>query len=357
MKYCPTCQTKYDYEMSFCLQDGTPLQIEDSPLESSNSSEKTLVLPPTSVPPQSSIETENFAEKELLAPTETAMSQPTIAPTEFVINQPNEWSDTQNNPSPITASSPNNAVFTAPQIENAPRRKSGFGLLIGIVAAGLLLIATAIGGIFVFFQFPPKDVALTNTNSNINKPNPLQTNNSTSADSNTNANISQVFTSNFSQENRTITNSTEKPTPKTTASVENSPKLTPSVTTKPSIENGTPTPMPTRISTPPPPPKTPTPQPEVPRTVSGGVVNGKAVNLVRPSYPPAARAVRASGAVQVQVLIDENGNVISASAVSGHPLLRQSAEQAARASKFAPTQLSGQRVKVSGIIVYNFVAQ
>ena len=355
MKYCPTCQTKYDYEMSFCLQDGTPLQIEDSPLESSNSSEKTLVLPPTSVPPQSSIETENFAEKELLAPTETAMSQPTIAPTEFVINQPNEWSDTQNNPQPITSNIPNNPVFTAPQIENAPRRKSGFGLLIGIVAAGLLLIATAIGGIFVFFQFPPKDVALANTNSNINTPNPLQTNNSNSADSNTNANISQVFTSNSTQENRTITNSTEKPTPKTTASVENSPKPTPSVTTKPSIENGTPMPMPTRTPTPKPTVED-TPAP-VPKVVSGGVLNGKAINLVRPPYPPAARAVHASGQVQVQVLIDENGNVISASAVSGHPLLKQSAEQAARASKFSPTLLSGQRVKVSGVIVYNFTAQ
>ena len=91
------------------------------------------------------------------------------------------------------------------------------------------------------------------------------------------------------------------------------------------------------------------------KTVSGGVVNTKATNLVRPTYPMAARAVRASGAVNVQVTIDENGTVISASAVSGHPLLRQAAEQAARSSKFAPTLLSGQPVKVTGIIVYNFV--
>lgn len=100
----------------------------------------------------------------------------------------------------------------------------------------------------------------------------------------------------------------------------------------------------------------PTPPP-VPKIVSGGVVNGKAVNLVKPPYPPAAKAVRASGAVQVQVTIDENGNVISASAVSGHALLRQAAESAARASKFSPTMLSGQKVKVSGVIVYNFTAQ
>lgn len=100
----------------------------------------------------------------------------------------------------------------------------------------------------------------------------------------------------------------------------------------------------------------PTPTP-VPKVVSGGVVNGKAVNLVKPPYPPAAKAVRASGQVQVQVTIDENGSVISASAVSGHALLRGAAEQAARSSKFSPTMLSGQKVKVTGVIVYNFTAQ
>lgn len=109
---------------------------------------------------------------------------------------------------------------------------------------------------------------------------------------------------------------------------------------------------------PPPTIKTPTPTPKpVPKTVSGGVVNGKAVNLVKPPYPPAARAVRASGTVNVQVTIDEAGNVISASAVSGHPLLKQAAESAARSSKFSPTTLSGQKVKVTGVIVYNFAQQ
>ncbi len=98
---------------------------------------------------------------------------------------------------------------------------------------------------------------------------------------------------------------------------------------------------------------TPTPKP-VPKVISGGVVNGKATNLVKPPYPAAARAVRASGAVNVQVTIDESGNVISASAVSGHPLLRAAAVQAARSSKFSPTLLSGQPVKVTGVIVYNF---
>ncbi len=93
----------------------------------------------------------------------------------------------------------------------------------------------------------------------------------------------------------------------------------------------------------------------VPSQISGGVLNGKAICLPRPDYPPAARAVRAGGIVTVQVLIDENGDIISASAVSGHPLLRAAAVDAARDAKFSPTMLSGELVKVSGVITYNFV--
>jgi len=92
-----------------------------------------------------------------------------------------------------------------------------------------------------------------------------------------------------------------------------------------------------------------------PKTISGGVLNGKAVSLPKPAYPPAARAVRAAGAVQVQVLIDETGKVVSASAAGGHPLLQAAAVAAARGARFSPTLLSGQPVKVSGIITYNFV--
>ncbi len=107
---------------------------------------------------------------------------------------------------------------------------------------------------------------------------------------------------------------------------------------------------------PPPPPPAPkaTPKPP-PRTVSQGVLNGKATSLPKPAYPPAARAVRAGGSVTVQVVISESGSVISASAVSGHPLLRAAAASAARGARFSPTLLSGEPVKVSGVITYNFV--
>ena len=106
------------------------------------------------------------------------------------------------------------------------------------------------------------------------------------------------------------------------------------------------------------PPPPPEPKPTPPRApISGGVLNGKAISLPKPNYPPIARQAHASGTVTVQVTIDENGSVISAHAVSGHPLLQAVAVAAARGARFSPTKLSGQPVKVTGVILYNFVAQ
>lgn len=91
------------------------------------------------------------------------------------------------------------------------------------------------------------------------------------------------------------------------------------------------------------------------KTISGGVVNGKALNLAKPAYPAEARKNRASGTVSVQVLIDEAGKVIFACAVSGAKELQRASEAAAYQSKFSPTILENKPVKVSGIITYNFV--
>ncbi|MEO8573116.1 MAG: energy transducer TonB, partial [Pyrinomonadaceae bacterium] len=87
---------------------------------------------------------------------------------------------------------------------------------------------------------------------------------------------------------------------------------------------------------------------------SEGVINGKATFLPNPAYPKPAQMVGAYGIVNVQVTIDESGKVISSKAVSGHPLLRGTAESAAWKAKFSPTYLSKVPVKVTGVIVFNF---
>lgn len=90
------------------------------------------------------------------------------------------------------------------------------------------------------------------------------------------------------------------------------------------------------------------------KPISGGVLNGKALQLPMPDYPDVAKRMRAVGLVSVEVVIDVNGKVVAAKAVSGNSLLQQAAVQAAYRARFSPTTLSGQPVKVSGVINYNF---
>ena len=97
----------------------------------------------------------------------------------------------------------------------------------------------------------------------------------------------------------------------------------------------------------------PAPRPIL-KPVSGGVLNGTAISLPQPAYPEAAKRTRTAGLVSVEVILDETGKVISATAMSGPTLLREAAVQAAMRAKFSPTKLSGQPVKVSGTINYKF---
>jgi len=102
-----------------------------------------------------------------------------------------------------------------------------------------------------------------------------------------------------------------------------------------------------------PPPPAPAPRPIL-KPMSGGVLNGTAISLPSPSYPDTARRLRIGGLVSIEVVLDETGKVISAVATGGPPMLREVAVQAALRARFSPTKLSGQPVKVSGVINYKF---
>ena len=113
------------------------------------------------------------------------------------------------------------------------------------------------------------------------------------------------------------------------------------------------TPVVTLPDDPPPPPE---PKRDIPKVlnVSTGVLRGNAVSLPQPIYPAIAKQIQLQGNVSVQILIDEVGKVISAEAVSGHPMLIPEAKKAALRARFTPTKLSGHPVKVSGVIIYKF---
>jgi Ca-activated chloride channel homolog len=106
---------------------------------------------------------------------------------------------------------------------------------------------------------------------------------------------------------------------------------------------------------PPAPPKPPTSTAAPQKlTVSGGVLQGSATKKVEPAYPAVARAARASGAVQIHVTIGEDGEVMNAQVISGHPILSDAALEAAKQWRFKPTELSGVPVKTQGVITFNF---
>ena len=111
---------------------------------------------------------------------------------------------------------------------------------------------------------------------------------------------------------------------------------------------------PTHVSLPDNPPPPPDP-PKPPKVISKGPITGLAILLPKPNYSEIAKRARIQGAVSVQVLIDETGRVVSAKAVSGHPLLTLDAQRAALQARFSPTKLGDQPVRVSGVITYNFV--
>lgn len=100
-------------------------------------------------------------------------------------------------------------------------------------------------------------------------------------------------------------------------------------------------------------PPPPAPRPIL-KPISGGVLNGTALTLPPPVYPEPAKRMRTQGVVAVEVVLDETGKVVSATATSGPTILREAAVQAALKARFSPTKLSGQPVKVSGVINYKF---
>ena len=102
----------------------------------------------------------------------------------------------------------------------------------------------------------------------------------------------------------------------------------------------------------------PTPmKPVGPEHVPSVVLVSKIVSLPKPNYPLMAKQIKVQGSVNVQILVSESGNVISARAVNGHPMLVNAAEDAAKRARFTPTMLNGVPVKITGVITYNFLLQ
>jgi len=117
-----------------------------------------------------------------------------------------------------------------------------------------------------------------------------------------------------------------------------------------------------KIDEPPPPPPTPspvvkpapTPTPAQVIRLTSVLTQGRVLRRVQPPYPAIAKQAGVQGQVQVQISISETGDVTDVILLSGHPLLRDAALQAARQWLFIPTELNGQRVRAIGLLTFNF---
>ncbi|HYV25679.1 MAG TPA: energy transducer TonB [Pyrinomonadaceae bacterium] len=103
----------------------------------------------------------------------------------------------------------------------------------------------------------------------------------------------------------------------------------------------------------------PAPEPPKPTTrrVPSEVLNSKLISAPQPLYPAMAKQTRTQGSVNIQILVDEQGKVVSAQVMSGNPMLTPAAREAAMRARFTPTTLNGVPVKIQGVITYNFRLQ
>ncbi|MEJ7847413.1 MAG: TonB family protein [Pyrinomonadaceae bacterium] len=340
MKYCPTCETRYDEEvLRFCMKDGTPLLDEDEP----NFVEM----------PSESVDEIVEDDQDEVTVIRRNIPVPSPLPDDF-----EEESFAPEQPPPARIVVPTTPESFADQhrarvAANYQEPRSNTAKVVFLTMLGTIVLLGAGAAIFWMLQ---KDNP---SNSNINT-------NANFLTINTNVNTNLGIDGNFAFNTNSGSNTSANPnmntnanlrTPTPTPTPRPSPSATPtaSPTSTPDEDETTPTPSRTPFPTPSPiiirpgqtPPRaSPTPPSSNPNS---GVLNSRAVRLPVPAYPAAAKQIRASGEVRVRIAVDERGNVVSARAVSGHPMLRASAENAARQSKIRP---NGQNT--SGELIYNF---
>jgi TonB family protein len=352
MKYCPDCQTRYDEEiLRFCTKDGTPLIDENQP----NFTE----LP--------SVSADEYGEETVIRRKDPAPNPPSADSESDEYQTQIERNDSsQRIVIPMTAAEQEKQQVrprTTPSPRIPPQRESNTAIVVLLTVIGTVVVMSAAIGVFWILSNQGVQEANQNINTNFNAIDSNFNDNLNADDSlfdNLNSDFNMNVNTNINENTNTNINAnTKTPTPTPTQTPTPTPTPDDQDETNVNADISTPTPRPTLTPRPtasptaePPPLGTPSNTP-----VNVGPLNDRAVNLQTPSYPPIARETRASGRVQVQVTIDENGNVNSARAVSGNPLLRSSAENAARSSTFNPVRVGGRTVKATGFVVYNFVAQ
>ncbi|HEX6126862.1 MAG TPA: energy transducer TonB [Pyrinomonadaceae bacterium] len=94
--------------------------------------------------------------------------------------------------------------------------------------------------------------------------------------------------------------------------------------------------------------------PRTEKIISAGWMNSRAINFQQPTYPAAIKKPRPAARIEVRIMTDVSGNVISAVVSRGPVDFHNAALDAARNLKFPSTSLSGVPTKVSGWVSFDF---
>jgi len=97
--------------------------------------------------------------------------------------------------------------------------------------------------------------------------------------------------------------------------------------------------------------------PAAPLAVGGDVTPAKMISSVQPVYSSLARMQHVSGDVKIDALIDANGRVTSMKVISGPTLLHQAATDALRQWKYKPATLDGKPVPMHLTVTLQFRLQ
>ena len=96
------------------------------------------------------------------------------------------------------------------------------------------------------------------------------------------------------------------------------------------------------------------PAPDSASPLAVGSLVSYATKQAQPIYPTAAKNMRMTGLVKVEVMVNEAGEVSEVQKTSGPSMLQSAAKDAIRKWKFKPFLRDGQPVKATGFINFNF---
>jgi len=98
-------------------------------------------------------------------------------------------------------------------------------------------------------------------------------------------------------------------------------------------------------------------EPAAPVPIGGDVKPAKLLKSVQPIYPSMAKSQHVSGNVQIDALIDADGNVSAMKVLSGPALLRESALASLKQWKYQPAELDGKPTSMHLTVTLQFRAQ